>query len=199
MAFPHAMLRCGYPYERVMGMRRVTTFPVDVAIGDDRIYVVGRTELGVGGNIRMVSLKTDDELGDDLTHGDLGTMADTGHLWPVGLLRTDDGNLHVLDEGNHNVTTYSPDGEKLNQWGRTRLGTGTTRPAVGLRVRLGRQRLGGRHANHRIQQSRLRVSTSAASASSATVLDSSTCPGASPLTPKATCTSPTGATTGCRS
>ena len=117
MAFPHAMLRCGYPYERVLGMRRVTTFPVDVAVGDDRIYVIGRTELGVGGNIRMVSLKYDDELGDDLTHGDMGTMADTGHLWPVGILRTDDGNLHVLDEGNHNITTYSPEGEKLNQWG----------------------------------------------------------------------------------
>ena len=77
MAFPHAMLRCGYPYERVLGMRRVTTFPVDIAVGEDRIYVIGRTELGVGGNIRMVSLKYDYELGDDLTHGDLGTMADT--------------------------------------------------------------------------------------------------------------------------
>ena len=124
MAFPHAMLRCGYPYERVLGMRRVTTFPVDVAIGDDRIYVIGRTELGVGGSVRMVSLKTDEELGDDLTHGDLGTMAETGHVWPVAILRSDDGNLHILDEGTHSLTTYSPDGEKLGSWGEHGSGTG---------------------------------------------------------------------------
>ena len=108
MPYPYALLRAGFPYARVLGMRRVTTFPVDVAVGDDRIYVAGRTELGVGGNIRMVSL--DDE--------DLGTMADTGHTWPVSLLRDDeDGNLWLCDEGAHNITTYGPDGEKLGQWG----------------------------------------------------------------------------------
>ena len=124
MTFPHAMLRCGYPYERVLGMRRVTTFPVDIAVGTDRIYVIGRTELGVGGNVRMVSLKTDDELGDDLTHGDMGTMADTGQVWPVALLRTDDGNLHILDEGSHTLTTYSADGERLGSWGEHGSGPG---------------------------------------------------------------------------
>ena len=106
-AFPHAMLRAGYPYERVLGMRRVTTFPVDIAVGEDRIYVIGRTELGVGGNIRMVSLNDDD----------LGTMADTGHTWLVAILLDDDGNIWVLDEGAHNVTRYNAEGEKLNQWG----------------------------------------------------------------------------------
>ena len=116
MSFPHAMLRCGYPYERVLGMRRVTSFPVDIAIGDDRAYVIGRTELGVGGNIRMVTMASDNTL-DDAPWGDMGTMADTGQLWPVALNRSADGNLHILDEGNHNVTTYSPDGEKLGSWG----------------------------------------------------------------------------------
>ena len=107
MAYPHALLRAGFPYVRVLGMRRVTTFPVDVAVGDDRIYVAGRTELGVGGNIRMVSL--DDE--------DLGTMADTGHTWPVSLLRDDEGNIWLCDEGAHNVTVYSAGGDQLAQWG----------------------------------------------------------------------------------
>ncbi len=116
MPFPHAMLRAGYPYSHVIGMRRVTSFPVDIAIGDDRVYVIGRTELGVGGNIRMCMLN-DQHLNGHVSHGDLGTMADTGHTWPVALLRSDDGNLWVLDEGAHNVTTYSPEGEKLGQWG----------------------------------------------------------------------------------
>ena len=108
MPFPHALLRAGYPYLRVLGMRRVTTFPVGVAVGDDRIYVIGRSELGVGGNIRMVSL--DDE--------DLGTMADTGLVWPAALLRDhDNGDLYVLDEATHKLTVYSAEGEQLKQWG----------------------------------------------------------------------------------
>ncbi len=152
MAFPHALLRAGFPYERVLGMRRVTTFPVDIAIGDDRIYVIGRTELGVGGNIRMVSLKTDDELGDDLTHGDMGTMADTGHLWPVQLVRTDDGNLHLLDEGLHNVTTYSPEGEKLGQWGEEGSGPGQLNRPSGLAFDAEGNAWVVDTQNHRVQQ-----------------------------------------------
>ena len=108
MAFPHALLRAGYPYVRVLGMRRVTTYPVDIAVGEDRIYTIGRSELGVGGNIRMVSL--DDE--------DLGTMADTGLVWPVALLRDHaSGDLWALDEASHKVTVYSAEGEQLRQWG----------------------------------------------------------------------------------
>lgn len=108
MPFPHALLRAGFPYTRVLGMRRVTTFPVDIAIGDDRIYVIGRTELGVGGNIRMVSLEDDD----------LGTMADTGLTWPVALLRdSDSGDLYVLDEALNKLSVYSAQGEQLRQWG----------------------------------------------------------------------------------
>ena len=152
MAFPHALLRAGYPYERVLGMRRVTTFPVDIAIGDDRIYVIGRTEIGVGGNIRMVSLKTDDELGGDLTHGDMGTMADTGHLWPVQLVRTDDGNLHLLDEGLHNVTTYSPDGEKLGQWGEQGSAPGQLNRPSGLAFDADGNAWVVDTQNHRVQQ-----------------------------------------------
>ena len=108
MPFPHALLRAGYPYVRVLGMRRVTTYPVDIAIGEDRIYTIGRTELGVGGFIRMVSMDDDD----------LGTMAETGLTWPVALLRDpENGNLLALDEAAHNVTIYSPEGEQLERWG----------------------------------------------------------------------------------
>ena len=152
MTFPHAMLRAGYPYERVLGMRRVTTFPVDIAVGDDRIYVIGRTEVGVGGNIRMVSLATDEELGDHPTHGDLGTMADTGNVWPVALVRTDDGNLHLLDEGTHTVTTYSPDGEQLGKWGEHGSGPGQLDRPSGLAFDADGNAWVVDTWNHRVQQ-----------------------------------------------
>ena len=123
MPFPHALLRAGYPYVRVLGMRRVTTYPVDIAVGDDRIYTIGRSELGVGGNIRMVSF--DDE--------DLGTMADTGLVWPVALLRDpDNGDLWALDEATHKVTVYSAEGEQLKQWGEHGGGPGQLNRPAGM-------------------------------------------------------------------
>ena len=123
MSFPHALLRAGYPYVRVLGMRRVTTYPVDIAVGDDRIYTIGRSELGVGGNIRMVSF--DDE--------DLGTMADTGLVWPVALLRDpDNGDLWALDEATHKVTVYSAEGEQLKQWGEHGEGPGQLNRPAGM-------------------------------------------------------------------
>ncbi len=151
MTFPHAMLRAGYPYERVLGMRRVTSFPVSIAIGDDRAYVLGRTELGVGGNIRMVTLADDSSL-HDAPWGDLGTMADTGQLWPVALVRSADGNLHILDEGNHNVTTYSPDGEKLGQWGEQGSGAGQFERPSGMAFDADGNVWVVDSWNHRIQQ-----------------------------------------------
>ena len=41
MTFPTAMLRAGFPYLTTRGMRRVTTFPMDSALGSEgRIYVL---------------------------------------------------------------------------------------------------------------------------------------------------------------
>ena len=38
---PHALLRAGFPFYTTLGMRRVTTYPMDIVIGDeDRLYVL---------------------------------------------------------------------------------------------------------------------------------------------------------------
>ena len=107
MPYPYALLRAGFPYVTTIGMRRVTSVPVDIAIGEDRVYSLGRIELGNGGTVRMVSL--DDE--------DLGTMADEGLVWPVGLALDPTGNLFISDEAEHKITVYSAKGEKLEEWG----------------------------------------------------------------------------------
>lgn len=108
MTFPTAMLRAGFPYLTTRGMRRVTTFPMDSALGSEgRIYVLGRTEMGVGGSIRIINWEDED----------LGTMADTGLTWPVCLLADEDEVLWVSDEGAHTITTFNRDGEQLAQWG----------------------------------------------------------------------------------
>ena len=41
MARPYGLLRAGFPYVKTLGMRRITNFPIDIALGsEDRIYVL---------------------------------------------------------------------------------------------------------------------------------------------------------------
>lgn len=110
--FPYALLRAGYPYYTTLGMRRVTTFCMDVAIGDERrLYVLCRDD-GQGGLIRRTNW--DDE--------DLGTIGKAGSgdgefQWPVQLLRDGGENLYVSDEGLHRISTFGRDGTFLGKWG----------------------------------------------------------------------------------
>ncbi len=122
MTFPSAMLRAGFPYLTTRGMRRVTTFPMDTALGSEgRIYVLGRTELGVGGDIRIINWE-DEDLG---TMGEPTALTATGHpepsskgmVWPVCLIADEDEVLWVSDEGAHTITTFNRDGEHQAQWG----------------------------------------------------------------------------------
>ena len=59
---PYALLRAGFPYLTTIGMRRVTWFPVDVAVGKEgRVYTLDRTQ-GSGGYIRRINW-VDEDLG----------------------------------------------------------------------------------------------------------------------------------------
>ncbi len=104
---PHALLRAGYPFYTTLGMRRVTTYPMDVVIGEeDRLYVLNRSD-GQGGQIRRINWDDDD----------LDTLG-SDFVWPVQMIRDADENLYVSDEGNHTITIWRPsDGELLGTWG----------------------------------------------------------------------------------
>jgi DNA-binding beta-propeller fold protein YncE len=110
-ARPYALLRAGFPFYATLGMRRVTTYCVDVAIGaEGRLYVLCRDESG--GTIRRTNW--DDE--------DLGTIGGAGRepgkfQWPVQLVRDDAEHLYVSDEGLHRITILAPDGTVLGHWG----------------------------------------------------------------------------------
>src|SRR5215212_11275072 len=80
---PYALLRAGFPYCATLGMRRVTTYCTDLAIGDaGRLFVLCRDDAPSGAYIRKTNW--DDE--------DLGTIGSSGSgdgqfLWPVTILR----------------------------------------------------------------------------------------------------------------
>ncbi|HEX2035783.1 MAG TPA: NHL repeat-containing protein [Chloroflexota bacterium] len=112
MTRPYALLRAGFPYFATLGMRRVTTYPMDIAIGDEgRLFVLCRDD-GQGGSIRKTDW--DDE--------DLGTIGGSGRgdgqfMWPVQVIRDGEEHLFVSDEGLHRITHFGPDGTFVAKWG----------------------------------------------------------------------------------
>jgi len=111
MARAHALLRAGFPYLKTLGMRRVTSNPVDLALGQEgRIYVLSRSELAT--EIRRISW--DDE--------NLGTIGGPGtengkFRWPVCVVLDENENLYVSDEALNRISVFNKEGEFLGKWG----------------------------------------------------------------------------------
>ena len=53
----------------------------------------------------------------DIGHPDNG-KPDEEFLWPGHLITDKYENLHVTDQANHKVVSFSKDGEFFNKWGR---------------------------------------------------------------------------------
>lgn len=110
---PYALLRAGYPYLTTLGMRRVTTYPMDVAFGDDgRLFVLCRHDFPDLVHIRIINWEDDD----------LGTVDGTGRggaglVWPVCMAIGPDRNIYVSDEGTHKISVLRQEGGFLSQWG----------------------------------------------------------------------------------
>ncbi len=99
------LLRAGFPYLKTLGMRRLTWYPVDFALGDEgRIYSLSRFERA--GTIRAVSY-------DDVDLGGVGG----GYVWPAGIVRDRDEHLYISDEATHQITVLTREGEEVARWG----------------------------------------------------------------------------------
>jgi DNA-binding beta-propeller fold protein YncE len=99
------LLRAGFPYEKTLGMRRITWYPIDIEVGpNNEVYCLGRFD--VGGSIRTVSW-------DDKDLGGIGG----GWTWPAGITKDQEGLLYISDEGAHNITMLRTDGEEIGRWG----------------------------------------------------------------------------------
>ena len=96
---PYAILRGGYKYKETLGMRRVTTYCMDIVETKDVLYVLIRAD-GTGGNIRRINWKDED----------LDVFGN--FKWPVQMVQDSEGKLYVSDEGDHCVHALIDDGEK---------------------------------------------------------------------------------------
>lgn len=107
MTAAHALLRSGFPYYVTLGMRRVTTNPMDIGFGQDgRIYILVRHD-ALGKGIRIINCNDDN----------LGIIGWGQFTWPAALLVDEDEKLYVSDEAKHTVTVMTRDGEVLSKWG----------------------------------------------------------------------------------
>lgn len=126
MGRAHALLRAGFPYLKTLGMRRVTSNPVDLAIGKDgRLYVLSRGELAT--EIRRLSWD-DENLG---VIGGPGT-ADGKFQWPVNVIVDEDERLYVSDEALHRISIFNHEGDFLGKWGETGSADGQLNRPTGL-------------------------------------------------------------------
>jgi DNA-binding beta-propeller fold protein YncE len=99
------LLRAGFPYLKTLGMRRLTWYPVDFALGDEgRIYCLSRFD--GAGSIRAINF--DDE--------DLGAVG-PGFQWPSSIVRDAEERLYVSDEGTHTITVLTREGDQVARWG----------------------------------------------------------------------------------
>ena len=127
MGRPHALLRAGFPYLTSLGFRRMTTSPMDIAIGQGGLlYVLCRSELE---SMEIKRINWDDE--------DLGAIGGTGKgdgqlAWPVCMIPDRQGRLYVSDESLHRISTFSPEGEFLGKWGERGDGDGQLNRPAGI-------------------------------------------------------------------
>ena len=110
MTRPAGLLRAGYPYVRTYGMRRITNFPSDLAIGSSgSLYILCR---GVDAMVRILS-------NDDEDMGYIGSFGKgEGQLTgPVSIQMDDNENIYISDEVLHRITILDTDGSYVNSWG----------------------------------------------------------------------------------
>tara|TARA_B100000700_G_scaffold330208_1_gene455290 strand:- start:580 stop:1596 length:1017 start_codon:yes stop_codon:yes gene_type:complete len=112
------LLRAGFPYIRTLGMRRLTWYPRDFVLTNERIYSLARMEST--GSIRVISLEDED----------LGPFGPSW-IWPSSIIQDQvTGHLYVSDEATHEITVLNTDGEEVTRWGVHGTGPGElNRPA----------------------------------------------------------------------
>lgn len=147
MGRPYGLLRAGFPYLKTIGMRRVTNFPLDLAIGaDDTLYVLCRS--AGSAQIARVTIEDDINLG---PIGGYGTDDGKFQL-PAAIVFDRDENLFVSDEGLHQITVLSKEGEFLTKWGQCGDGEGQLNRPSGIAFDPDGNLYVADTMNHRIQK-----------------------------------------------
>ncbi|MBV7328282.1 NHL repeat-containing protein [Chloroflexi bacterium TSY] len=127
-------------------MRRLTNFPIDVALGqEDRIYVLCRNE----GAAMIRRYSTEDK--------DLGVISGYGKepgqlTWPVSIIADSQENLYVSDEALHRISAFDKDGKFLSSWGEQGSSNGHLNGPAGIAFDADENIYVADSLNHRVQK-----------------------------------------------
>lgn len=143
---PYGLLRAGFPYVKTLGMRRVTNFPIDLAVGRDGVlYVLCRS----AGTAQISRLTLDDDyLG---AIGGFGN-ADGKFESPAALVADRDGNLFVSDDALNRISILDPDGKFLGKWGEGGSNEGQLNRPAGIAFDADENLYVADAMNHRVQK-----------------------------------------------
>ena len=124
---PKGYLRVGFPYEKTLGMRRLTNTPVQVLEAEDSgIRILCRGEGPCF--IRHLTEEDEDLGGINLIDGNNnvadGYKVDADFVWPSAVAYDPQGNITISDEGNNTITTITLKGEVVGRWGVSGKGYG---------------------------------------------------------------------------
>lgn len=151
MPRPHGILRAGYPHLTTLGMRRVTNFPADLALGEEgEIYVLLRSE-GVA-TVRIWSIDDMEFLSDDLKGFGSYGHGDGQFIWPVNIIRDKEGSFFVSDEATHRVTQLDNNGKFVSKFGSKGSDIGQLNGPSGIAFDKDNNLIIADAKNHRIQR-----------------------------------------------
>ena len=158
MGRPHALLRVGFPYDRTLGMRRLTMTAADLAVGSDgNLFVLGRGGFGIT-YVRNLTIEDEDVDGFNLIGFGPGAagaerMVTGGrYVWPQSIIMGSDGNLWLSDEGAHSISVITTDGQLVSQWGEHGSGPGQLDRPSGIAFDAEDNLLVVDTLNHRVQR-----------------------------------------------
>lgn len=146
MARPYGLLRAGFPFLKTLSMRRLTNFPIDIALGqEDRLYILCRSE----GAALIRKYSTEDR--------DLGAMSGYGKepgklTWPVAIIADSQENLYVSDEALHRISAFDKEGAFLGSWGEQGSGAGQLNGPAGIAFDADENMYVVDSLNHRVQK-----------------------------------------------
>ena len=146
MAKPYGLLRCGYPYVKTLGMRRLVNYPVDMALGKEgRMYILCKAD-----NAALIrKYNYDDE--------DLGTIGAMGteegqFTWPASIITDGDENIYVSDEALNRISAFDLEGEFKRSWGESGEAEGQLNRPSGMVFDGDGNMLVSDTLNHRVQK-----------------------------------------------
>ena len=146
MTRPYGLLRAGFPYLKTLGMRRLTNFPVGIALGQQgRMFILCRQE----GAALVRKYTFDDEDG-----GNFGEVGDEeGKLqWPVSIIADSKENIYISDEALDRVSSFDSDGEFLACFGESGSGEGQLNRPAGIAFDADENIYVVDSMNHRVQK-----------------------------------------------